>query len=172
MTLKQEQTNTKIFLIKMETLMCWEWVFPSLMIPPVPQNQHWMTRHAQKPAPTSCDCRTVRGLRGGRREERMLGCCFSATGWFSSSFGWKVAMGGCQTASSGYFVSQSLSPTLAGRIVALVVVPGVLVAVAAVLRLLERNHNKQGWIINFTEHLELFFVKMYPTKPTIESVYC
>lgn len=104
--------------------MCWEWVFPSLMIPPVPQNQHWMTRHAQKPAPTSCDCRTVRGLRGGRREERMLGCCFSATGWFSSSFGWKVAMGGvsncflwlfCVTVTVAHFSWEDSSPGCSSR---------------------------------------------------------
>ena len=38
------------------------------------------------------------------------------------------------------WVSQSLSSALAGRIVALVVVPGVLVTVVAVLWLLEQNY--------------------------------
>lgn len=38
-----------------------------------------------------------------------------------------------------FLVSQSLLPSLARRVVALVVVPGVLVAVAAVLRLLEKK---------------------------------
>lgn len=42
-----------------------------------------------------------------------------------------------------YLVPQLPLLSLAGRIVALVVVPGVLVAVAAVLRLLETNHNRQ-----------------------------
>lgn len=39
-------------------------------------------------------------------------------------------------------VSQIMSPFLAGRIVSLVVVPGVLVAVAAILWLLEMNHKQ------------------------------
>lgn len=56
-------------------------------------------------------------------------------------------------------VSQSLSLTLAGRIVALVVVPGVLVAIAAVLRLLEKNHNKPA--IRYTD-LELYLAIVYP----------
>lgn len=67
-----------------------------------------------------------------------------------------------------FLVSQSLLPSLAGRVVALVVVPGVLVAIAAVLWLLEKNHNKQ--VIILLCFVILYFTIVHPTF-TIASVY-
>lgn len=65
-----------------------------------------------------------------------------------------------------FWVSQSLSLALTGRIVALVVVPGVLVAVAAVLRLLKKNHDKR--VMRYTEHLKLYIA----TLPLLWTFRC
>lgn len=103
-----------------------------------------MTRHAKnRSSPVFKQTQDSEETQRKDGEERMLGCYFRTVVQLrshseSNCFLWP------------FLVSQSLSPTLAGRIVALVVVPGVLVAVAAVLWLLEKNRNKQ---IRFTEHL-------------------
>lgn len=74
----------------------------------------------------------------------------------------------CLTYTAIVDLPKSSCYSLAGRVVALVVVPGVLVAIAAVLWLLEKNHNKQ--VIILLCFVILYFTIVHPTF-TIASVY-